>query len=55
MVDVPEGIWVARLLIDGRWVDGDAGAVDVVDKYTGALIGRASRATREATQRPADF
>ena len=36
----------ARLLIDGTWCHGDAGQVDVVDKYSGAVIGRAERASR---------
>ncbi len=30
----------ARLFIGGAWVDGEARALDVLDKYTGAVIGR---------------
>lgn len=36
----------ARLLIDGVWTDGSE-TFDVTDKYTGEVIGRADRASRE--------
>ena len=36
----------ARLLIGGAWVDG-ADTFPVIDKFTGAVIGHADRASRE--------
>jgi acyl-CoA reductase-like NAD-dependent aldehyde dehydrogenase len=36
----------ARLLIDGRWTDGDEKPLSVFDKFSGALIGTAARASR---------
>jgi succinate-semialdehyde dehydrogenase/glutarate-semialdehyde dehydrogenase len=36
----------AKLLIGGRWVEGDQ-TFDVVDKFSGEVIGQADRATRE--------
>ncbi len=35
----------AKLLIDGQWVDGDAAAFTVEDKYTGAAIATVQRAS----------
>lgn len=37
----------ARLFIGGSWTDGTGGALDVVDKYTGAVIGTVESAGRE--------
>jgi acyl-CoA reductase-like NAD-dependent aldehyde dehydrogenase len=37
----------ARLLIDGCWTDGDGGALDVADKFTGDRIGTVECASRE--------
>ncbi len=37
----------ARLFVGGVWVDGDARALEVLDKYTGALIGSVECAGHE--------
>jgi acyl-CoA reductase-like NAD-dependent aldehyde dehydrogenase len=37
----------ARLLIDGRWAGGAGDPISVFDKFSGAVIGTAARASRE--------
>lgn len=41
------GVRKAKLLIDGRWVDGEAGPVAVLDKFSGEQIGSLQGASRE--------
>ena len=37
----------SRLLVDGVWIDGEAGTRPVLDKYSGAVIGEVDQASRE--------
>ena len=43
----------ARLFVEGRWTDGD-GTAPVVDKFSGALIGRTETASRGQVQSAVD-